>query len=58
MREGDPVIVLYGVETVNGLVWIEVLDKEGRTGWVPQMFTVIVTITPTPSSTPTRTPRP
>jgi len=58
MRERDPLIVLYGIETVNGLVWIEVQDKEGRTGWVPQMFTAIVTVTPTPSVTPSRTPRP
>jgi uncharacterized hydrophobic protein (TIGR00271 family) len=58
MREGDPIIVLYGMETVNGLVWIEVQDKDRRVGWVPQMFTTIVTITPTPSITPTRTPIP
>jgi hypothetical protein len=58
MRERDPLIVLYGIETVNGLVWLEVQDKEGRIGWVPQMFTAIVTITPTPSITPSRTPRP
>ena len=58
MREGDPIIMLYGIQTVNGLVWIEVQDKERRIGWVPQMFTTIVTITPTPSNTPSRTPRP
>ena len=58
MREGDPLIVLYGIEIVDGLVWIEVMDKDGRIGWVPQMFTTIVTITPTPSITPSQTPRP
>ena len=58
LREGDPLIVLYGIEIVNGLVWIEVQDKEGRIGWVPQMYTAIVTLTPTPSITPSRTPRP
>lgn len=58
MREGEPLVVLYGIQTVNGLVWIEVIDKDGRIGWVPQMFTVIVTVTPTPTSTTTRTPRP
>ncbi len=58
MREGDPLIVLYGTEILNGLVWIEVQDKDGRIGWVPQMYTAIVTITPTPSITPSRTPRP
>jgi uncharacterized hydrophobic protein (TIGR00271 family) len=58
MREGEPLIVLYGIELVNGMVWIEVIDKDGRIGWVPQRFTVIVTVTPTPTSTATRTPRP
>ncbi len=58
MREGDPLIVLYGIEVVNSLVWIEVQDKDGRIGWVPQMYTAIVTLTPTPSITPSRTPRP
>jgi hypothetical protein len=58
MREGEPLIVLYGVQTVNGLVWIEVIDEDGRMGWVPQMFTRIVTVTPTPTTTATRTPRP
>lgn len=58
LREGDPLIVLYGSDIVNGLVWIEVMDKDGRFGWVPQMFTTIVTVTPTPSITPSRTPRP
>ena len=55
LRQGDPLIVLYGLETVNGLVWIEVQDVEGRVGWVPQMFTTIVTQTPTPSLTPSIT---
>ena len=58
MREGDTLIVLYGVELVNGLLWIEVQDEEGRIGWVPQMFTAIVTLTPTPSITPSMTPTP
>ncbi len=58
LRERDPLIILYGIEVVNGLVWIEVQDKDGRIGWVPQMYTAIVTLTPTPSVTPSRTPRP
>ncbi|UCD97743.1 MAG: DUF389 domain-containing protein [Chloroflexota bacterium] len=58
MREGDPLIILYGTQVVNGLVWVEVQDKDGRIGWVPQMFATIVTVTPTPSLTPSRTPRP
>lgn len=58
LREGDGLIVLYGIEIVNGLVWIEVQDSAGRIGWVPQMFTTLVTLTPTPSQTPSITPSP
>jgi uncharacterized hydrophobic protein (TIGR00271 family) len=58
MREGDYLIVLYGIDVVNGLVWIEVQDEDGRVGWVPQMFTMVVTLTPTPSLTPSSTPTP
>lgn len=58
LRQGDELIVLYGIEIVNGLVWIEVQDAEERIGWVPQMYTAIVTLTPTPSQTPSITPSP
>jgi uncharacterized hydrophobic protein (TIGR00271 family) len=42
--------VLYGQEIVDGMVWIEVIDEEGRVGWIPQVY--LVTITPAPSDTP------
>ena len=45
--------VLYGYEIVDGMVWIEVIDEEGRVGWIPQIY--LATITPTPSDTPTAT---
>ena len=45
--------VLYGYEVVDGIVWIEVVDEEGRLGWIPQVY--LATITPTPSDTPTAT---
>jgi len=58
--------VLYGYEIVDGIAWIEVMDEEGRIGWIPQVylstltptFTNIPTLTVTPSNTPspTRTP--
>lgn len=56
LREGDPLTILYGIEIVNGVVWIEVRDDDGRLGWVPQMFTMVVTLTPTPSLTPSAAP--
>jgi hypothetical protein len=58
LREGSPLIVLHGSETVNGLVWVEVVDPDSRIGWLPQTYTLIVTLTPTPtaSNSPTATP--
>ncbi|MBN1146368.1 MAG: DUF389 domain-containing protein [Anaerolineales bacterium] len=45
--------VLYGQETLDGLVWVEVMDSEGRVGWMPQLY--LLEITPTASDTPTPT---
>jgi uncharacterized hydrophobic protein (TIGR00271 family) len=53
---GDPLTVLYGLEIVNGLVWIEVQDKEGRVGWIPQIY--VLTLTPSLTYTATATPTP
>jgi hypothetical protein len=47
MLEGTELTVLYGYEIVDGWVWVEVLDPEGRRGWV-QLFYLS---TPTPSNT-------
>jgi hypothetical protein len=51
IRNLQLLIVLYGYEIVDGMVWIEVIDEEGRVGWIPQVY--LATITPTPSVTPT-----
>ena len=58
LREGSPLLILYESEIIDGLVWIEVVDPEGRIGWLPQTYTLIVTLTPTPSPSayPTATP--
>ena len=55
LNQNDALTLLYKQETVNGLVWIEVRDEEGRLGWIPLACTVEVTATPsrTPSITPT-----
>ncbi|HSG26328.1 MAG TPA: DUF389 domain-containing protein [Anaerolineales bacterium] len=52
----QPFKVLYGSQIYDGWVWIEVQDREGRVGWVPQYLTSLVTRTPT--ATPTLTPSP
>jgi len=41
--------VLYGYSIVDGIVWIEVMDDEGRIGWIPQLY--LSTLTPTTTST-------
>jgi hypothetical protein len=48
--------VLYGYEIVDGMVWIEVMDNEGRIGWIPQVY--LSTLTPTSTNTPTLTETP
>jgi uncharacterized hydrophobic protein (TIGR00271 family) len=53
LRQGEQLTVLYGMEIVNGLVWIEVQDTEGRIGWIPQIY--VLTQTPTPTATATLT---
>lgn len=52
LRNGDYITVLYGSEVLDGLVWLEVLDKDGRLGWIPQIYLAVVTLTPTATSTP------
>jgi hypothetical protein len=50
--------VLYGSEIVDGVVWIEVMDDEGRVGWIPQVYLSTLTPTATNTSTPSGTPSP
>jgi uncharacterized hydrophobic protein (TIGR00271 family) len=45
--EGDTLTVLYGYEIVDGWVWIEIIDGQGRQGWIPQFYTSLITLTPT-----------
>ena len=63
---GESLTVLYGIEIEDGLVWIEVMDRAGRIGWVPQVYLLVYTpvptatgtATPTASATPSETPDP
>jgi uncharacterized hydrophobic protein (TIGR00271 family) len=52
---GQKLTILQESVVYQGLVWVQVLDSEGRVGWVPQIFIMVITLTPTatPSSTPT-----
>jgi len=53
LRLGQPLTVLYGHQIVDGIAWIEVVDAEGRVGWVPQIYLVIWTPTPSPTASET-----
>ncbi|PWB72818.1 MAG: hypothetical protein C3F07_10965 [Anaerolineales bacterium] len=52
LRNGDYITVLYGNEVLDGLVWLQVMDKDGRIGWIPQINLSVVTLTPTVTATP------
>lgn len=60
LRPGDFVTVLYNTSVYNGLVWWQVMDAEGRIGWLPEIEMAVVTYTPTPipTATTTSTPEP
>jgi hypothetical protein len=55
VRPGQPLTMLYGEEIVDGIVWIEVQDQEGRVGWIPQIYLMKVTHTPTSTVETSRT---
>ncbi|GAB4499215.1 MAG: hypothetical protein OHK0052_13880 [Anaerolineales bacterium] len=50
LRNNQTLTVLYGRVTLHGLVWVEVRDPEGRVGWVPEIY--LLAFTPTPTTTP------
>ena len=52
LRNGDYITVLYGNDVFDGLVWLQIVDKDGRVGWIPQINLSIVTLTPTITATP------
>ena len=52
IRPGDFVTVLYETEVYEGLVWWQVVDIDGRIGWLPQVELMVVTYTPTKTPTP------
>jgi uncharacterized hydrophobic protein (TIGR00271 family) len=52
VRPGDLVTVLYQTKIYAGLVWLQVLDSEGRLGWLPQIEMAVITYTPTRTAIP------
>jgi hypothetical protein len=56
LQPGTDFTVLYGWEIEDGLVWLQVQDPDGRIGWIPEIDLSVVTLTPTPTLTPTANP--
>lgn len=48
LAENERLVVLYGIEIANGLVWVEVQDSSGRVGWIPQIYVLTPTATHSP----------
>jgi len=48
IRPGQTLTILYGRQQLNGLVWAQVVDQEGRLGWIPELYIKIITTTPAP----------
>ena len=48
IRAGQMLTLLYGRQERDGLIWVEVMDDEGRIGWVLEFYLVLVTPTPSP----------
>lgn len=47
IRSRQELMQLYGKEVVDGIIWVEVIDAEGRIGWIPEIYIGVVTLTPT-----------
>jgi len=48
LRAGDRIMILYQTDVFDGLVWLQIMDKDGRIGWIPQINISVVTSTPVP----------
>ncbi|MHB8776164.1 MAG: DUF389 domain-containing protein [Anaerolineales bacterium] len=43
---GQVLTMLYGRQDSAGLTWVEVMDSEGRIGWIPEIYLKMITATP------------
>jgi len=48
IRSGQILTLLYGRQEVGGLIWVEVMDDDGRVGWMPEAYLQLITATPSP----------
>ncbi len=56
LRAGQKITALNHQVIVNGLTWIEIVDQDGRVGWIPEIFMQVITPLPIVTSTVTMTP--
>ncbi len=47
---GQILTVSHQTTIVEGIVWAQVTDADGRIGWVPQIYLQFLTLTPTPTA--------
>jgi len=57
VKAGELVTIMYETQVYDGLVWLQVVDSEGRIGWLPQIHLMVVTYTPTATGTATPLPQ-
>jgi uncharacterized hydrophobic protein (TIGR00271 family) len=55
LRPGQVVTILYERIILNGLVWVNIMDADGRIGWVPEIYVHSLAPTSTPIETLTPT---
>jgi hypothetical protein len=48
IHAGQVLTLLYGRQEAGGLIWVEVMDSEGRIGWIPEAYVHLITATPSP----------
>jgi hypothetical protein len=48
VRPGQILTQLYSRQELGGLIWVEVLDDEGRIGWILDLYLQLITATPNP----------
>lgn len=51
LSQNQPVTMLPGERTFEGLLWVQIIDKDGRSGWVPKVYINVLTPTLEPSGT-------
>ena len=56
LRSSQPITLLQQQQIFDGLVWVLVIDADGRQGWIPEIY--LATLTPSPTPTASRTPSP